>query len=90
MSEAGRAIGFVVSIYRDSVIVRARIVVPSNIFDATGDTAEAHGLNLVIAGLDANDPANEEAQFTYNLERALDGIASSLTRQKPTSRPRKR
>lgn len=54
VSQAGRAIGLVVSLYRDSAVVRG-----------------------AIAGLDANDPANEEAQFHYNLERALDGIACS-------------
>ena len=75
VSQAGRAIGLMVSLYRDSAVVRAAIVVPHTIFEVTRDAAASHGLDLVIAGLDANDPANEEAQFHYNLERALDGIA---------------
>lgn len=69
VAQAGRAIGLVVSLYRDSAVVRA---------------------SRVIAGLDANDPANEQAQFDYNLDRALDGIACTLrrARRRPSIPPK--
>ena len=53
VDQAGLAVGLVVSLYRDSAVVRAVIV-------------------------DSADPGNDEAQFHYNLERALDGIACTL------------
>ena len=76
--EAGRAVGLVSSLMRDSVITRTSLVFSSSLQGSVSERARAGGPTSRLARTSGGDPAEEEAQFSYNLERALDGIELTL------------